>query len=197
VPYHRAQPTTGRTFQYNGNISEQLYNKGTRGEKFVSYYYDKLNRLTAGNSQDTVSENSITYDVMGNIQHLTRFGQSAGTLTYAYTGNQLQTVSGGVTRSYTYDGNGNATSDGQGHAINYNMLNLPRTVPGQNLAYTYDATGQKLARTNGSVTTYYINGIQYTGTNIDFVQTEEGRVVNPTTSPNYEYTLTDTLVITG
>jgi len=44
-------------------------------------------------------------------------------------------------------------------------------------------------------TTDYISGIQYksNSTVIDFIQTEEGRVLNPTTTPNYEYTLTDHL----
>ena len=42
-------------------------------------------------------------------------------------------------------------------------------------------------------TTEYIDGIQYTNTNIDFVQTEEGRAINTGTNYNYEYTLTDHL----
>lgn len=188
VPAHNGSP------QYNGNISEQLYNKGGAGQKYVTYNYDQMNRLTAGNSVEAFSENGITYDANGNIKTLTRLGPNAGTLTYSYGGtNQLQSVSGGVTRSYGYDANGNATSDGQGHTITYNLLNLPSSIPGKSLTYTYDATGQKLRKISGTTVTEYVDGIQYTGTGIDFVQTEEGRVLNPTTSPNYEYTLTDHL----
>lgn len=188
VPAHNGSP------QYNGNISEQLYNKGTAGQKYVTYNYDQLNRLIAGNSVEAFSENTITYDANGNIQGMTRFGPNAGTLTYNYGGtNQLASVSGGVTRSYSYDANGNATSDGQGNTITYNLLNLPQTIAGKSLTYVYDASGQKLRKISGTTVTEYIDGIQYTGTGIDFVQTEEGRVLNPTSSPNYEYTLTDHL----
>ncbi len=183
--------------QYNGNIAEQLYNKGTLGQKFVTYNYDQLNRLTAGNSQEAFSENGISYDANGNIQGLTRFGPNAGTLTYNYGGtNRLASVSsnnGSVTRSYGYDGNGNATSDGQGNTITYNLLNLPATITAKNLSYVYTASGEKLRKIVNGTATEYIGGIQYTGTGIDFVQTEEGRVLNPTSSPNYEYTLTDHL----
>ncbi|WP_419699083.1 DUF6443 domain-containing protein [Mucilaginibacter sp. NFX135] len=192
--YNTPVPAHNVSSQYNGNISEQLYNKGTAGLKYVTYNYDQLNRLIAGNSVEAFSENGITYDANGNIKTMTRLGPNAGTLAYNYgSGNQLQSVSGGVTRSYGYDANGNATSDGQGNTITYNLLNLPQTITSKGLTYTYDASGQKLRKISGTTVTEYIGGIQYTGTGIDFVQTEEGRVLNPTTSPNYEYTLTDHL----
>ncbi|WDF75976.1 DUF6443 domain-containing protein [Mucilaginibacter sp. KACC 22773] len=194
--YNTPVPANNGSPQYNGNIAEQLYNKGSLGQKFVTYNYDQLNRLTAGNSAEAFSENNITYDANGNIQGITRYGPNSGTLSYVYSGNQLQGVTSNnnsVTRNYGYDVNGNATSDGQGNTINYNLLNLPATIPGKSLTYTYDASGQKLRKVSGTTVTEYISGIQYTGTTIDFVQTEEGRVLNPTTSPNYEYTLTDHL----
>ncbi|XHR97714.1 hypothetical protein ACFJIV_14260 [Mucilaginibacter sp. UC70_90] len=118
--------------RYNGSISEQLYNKGSIGQKFVTYGYDQLNRLTAGNSAEAFSENNITYDANGNIKGMTRFGPNSGTLSYIYSGNQLQTVTSNnnsITRNYSYDVNGNATSDGQGSTITYNLLNLPASVP--------------------------------------------------------------------
>ena len=110
---------------------------------------------------------------------------------------QLASISGFKTGSYVYDANGNATTDGtRGATIAYNLLNLPRTVTatgGVNLTYTYDATGNKLRKVSGTTTTEYIDGIQYTNTNIDFVQTEEGRAINAGSAYNYEYTLTDHL----
>ncbi|SDP85832.1 RHS repeat-associated core domain-containing protein [Mucilaginibacter sp. OK268] len=192
--YNTPVPAHNVSSQYNGNISEQLYNKGAAGLKYVTYNYDQLNRLTAGNSVEAFSENGITYDANGNIKTMIRLGPNAGTLTYNYgSTNQLASVSGGITRSYGYDANGNATSDGQGNTITYNLLNLPQTITGKGLTYTYDASGQKLRKISGTTITEYIGGIQYTGAGIDFVQTEEGRVLNPTSSPNYEYTLTDHL----
>jgi RHS repeat-associated protein len=184
--------------QYHGNIAEQLYNKGSNGQKFAAYTYDSLNRLTAGNSAEGFSENGIQYDTEGNIQTIQRFGPNIGLLTYSYYPgtNQLQTVTSdnsSVSRSYSYDPNGNAITDGTGNTINYNMLNLPQSIPGKNITFTYDASGQKLRKISGNVVTEYIKGIQYSGNTIDFVSTEEGRILNPTSSPNYEYTLTDHL----
>jgi hypothetical protein len=43
------------------------------------------------------------------------------------------------------------------------------------------------------VTTEYISGIQYTGTTIDLVQTEDGRAFNSAGVYKYEYALTDHL----
>jgi RHS repeat-associated protein len=193
-------PLYGATAQYNGNIAEQaykVYNSPTVGLQTVKYGYDQLNRLTDGTSSTGFSETGIAYDVMGNIQALTRAtAPNAASLNYTYTGNQLQTVtnSGAAFRSYpSYDPNGNALSDGQGNAINYNMFNLPQSVPSKSLAYTYDATGQKLRKVSGITTTDYISGIQYNGTKIDFIQTEEGRAINSTGTYKYEYTLTDHL----
>jgi RHS repeat-associated protein len=187
------------TAQYNGNIAEQaykIYQSPTAGIQTVKYSYDQLNRLTDGTNSTGYSETGISYDQMGNIQALTRAtAPNAATLAYLYTGNQLTTVSkgGAAFRSYVYDLNGNATSDGQSNAINYNMFNLPQSIPSKSLTYTYNATGQKLRKVSGTIITEYIDGIQYNGTAIDFIQTEEGRVLNPTTTPNYEYTLTDHL----
>jgi len=192
--------SSGSTAQYNGNIAEQIYNKGTAGSQNVTYSYDNLNRITAGNSSESFSENSINYDLMGNFKSMQRYAApNAGLLTYAYYSgtNQLSGVTsntGVVTRSYgTYDANGNAPSDGSGHGITYNLLNLPISVSGLSLSYIYDATGKKLRKVSSTNTTDYIDGIQYTGTNLDFIQTEEGRVINPVSSPNYEYTLKDQL----
>jgi len=61
------------------------------------------------------------------------------------------------------------------------------------MAYTYDAAGNKLRKVSGSNSTDYISGIQYDNGSITFVQTEEGRVLNPTGTPNYEYSIADHL----
>ncbi len=133
---------------------------------------------------------------MGNIASLNRSGPGSASLGYSYQGNQLSTVTnnGSPFRSYGYDLNGNATTDGIGHAINYNMLDLPQSLPALNLSYTYTATGEKLKKTSNGSTTDYIAGIQYKsdGT-IDFVTTEEGRAIRSGGSYNYEYTLTNHL----
>jgi RHS repeat-associated protein len=132
---------------------------------------------------------------MGNITGLSRTGIYNQALVYNYNGNQLTSIinSGTAFRSYGYDANGNATSDGQGHVITYNMLNLPQSIPTKNLSYTYDANGRKLRKVSGTNATDYIDGIQYDNNNITFIQTEEGRAINSGGNYSYEYSLQDHL----
>jgi len=188
-------PQYGAAVQYNGNISEQVYTS-ISGPQHVTYAYDRLNRLTDGTSTATFSETGISYDVMGNIQGLTRNGYGALTYTYNST-NQLQSLSGYKSGTYLYDNNGNMKTDGpRGATITYNLLSLPQTVTatGVSITYTYDATGNKLRKVSSGSSTDYISGIQYKpdGT-IDFIMTEEGRAIRSGTAYNYEYTLSDQL----
>jgi len=193
----------GTSPQYNGNISNQLYGSSAGALSSYTYSYDALNHLTGGMSNDGFGEQNITYDIMGNITSLNRVNGLIGlnaTYSYSYNYNQLSSVSGLTTGNYNYDPNGNVYYDARtGKNITYNMLNLPQAVTssGFSLTYTYDATGNKLKKNNGTVVTDYISGIQYDNNTISFIQTEEGRAI-PTGSPsgnsyNYEYSLTDNL----
>ena len=79
--------------------------------------------------------------------------------------------------------------------IEYNYLNLPSryTKGTQQLLYRYDATGKKLAKQLGTSVTQYVDGIQYKDGTIDFIQTEEGRIIPNGSSFTYEYFLRDHL----
>ena len=209
-------PSTDK--QYNGNIAGQVWATSGQNQKTYTYKYDKLNRLTEGKAGD-YQERGIGYDVMGNITALSRVYNNTliDSLSYNYLvsskpTNQLQSISDaassdgglkhGSNQAYSYDGNGNMTADAsKSLAITYNMLNLPETntITGTGagiISYVYDATGQKLRKisTQGSGSTVdYIGGIQYNGSVIDFVTIGEGRLLNPATSPSYEYSLADHL----
>ncbi len=179
--------------QFNGNISGQIYTNN--GNNVFTYQYDKLNRLTSGASLNMTE--LLDYDLMGNIKSLNRDG--TGAKVYNYTdGNRLESITG-LTASYAYDANGNATTDGRnGVTLTYNHLSLPVTASksGLNLTYTYDANGAKLrkvANTGTTTTTDYVDGIQYTNGVIDFIQTEEGIARKSGSSYVYEYNLTDHL----
>ncbi|WP_342327994.1 DUF6443 domain-containing protein [Pedobacter sp. FW305-3-2-15-E-R2A2] len=181
----------GTTPRYNGDITGQLW--GTPGSltKNYTYNYDQLNRLLSGISGTGNDEKNISYDAMGNILTLTRDNGTAQT--YSYSGNRLSSVSGGVSRTYTYDLNGNVLTDGT-NTFTYNYLNLPKTVSGgMSITYTYDASGRKLRSVNAGVTKDYIDGIHYTSGAIDFIQTEEGRARKSGASYLYEYNLQDHL----
>ena len=214
--YLKYNEVTGATPQYNGNISRQEWTGG----KSYDYTYDKLNRLESGISSDGNNE-SLTYDVMGNIKSLTRYaaGSLVDELTYDYTGtgNRLGSVADASnntsssfqlpgTTSYVYDVNGNMSSRTNSisagnnlSSITYNYLNLPVSMNanGASVAYTYDAAGNKLKKLvtgTGSLNNEYIGGIHYEGGLLKFLSTEVGRVVrNSATNYSYEYTLTDHL----
>lgn len=81
--------------------------------------------------------------------------------------------------------------------ITYNLLNLPQTATSSagTASFTYDAMSRKLRKTStiSGVNTDYVNGIQYDGGVISFIQTEEDRAFNSAGSYHYQYTLTDHL----
>ena len=213
--------TLSGTAQYNGNINGikwRQYNEGSNQYKGYNFTYDGLNRLTQGD-YGTYSGNwtnssaydltSAAYDANGNITGLTRknsSGSNRESLTYTNTGNQLGTVSGtyegtsGKSGSYSYDSNGNLTSDGlRGLTISYyKELDLPSQYykdAGNKVVYQYDASGVKWSKTatiSGSLTTtlYYGPFIYESGT-LNKVLTAEG-YYDPT-SGLYHYYLKDHL----
>lgn len=161
-----------------------------------------INTLLDKTSTGIAMSEVLTYDDMGNIFTLQRDGGT--TTSYAYTGNHLTALSGGLSGSYTYNANGNATQDRTGMTFTYNHLSLPKTATkaGVNVDYLYDAIGSKLRKiaTTGSTTTQrdYIGGIEYSKvgsatSEIEMILTEEGYLENNGGTFAYHYNLTDHL----
>jgi RHS repeat-associated protein len=138
-----------------------------------------------------VMSEALTYDVMGDIQSLTRGGSAQN---YTYIGNRLRKVTGGALRGYTYDLNGNALKDTL-NTFTYNSLNLPATVsrvsPALSLSYVYDATGRKLRKVSNGTARDYIDGIEYNGNAIEIIHTGEGVARRNGSIYNYKYKLSD------
>jgi RHS repeat-associated protein len=182
--------------QYNGNISGQTWGPQSNPNlHHYNYSYDKLNRLLTGTSDEGFNE-SLSYDVMGNISSLAR--NPMGTNTYTYSGNQLSSISGFVNGSFGYDVNGNQISDGaKGVTLAYNYLNLPQTITkastSEVMTNTWLASGVKLKKVTGGLTRDYVGGIEYNNGSIEFIQTEEGRARPNGGSYFYEYMLKDHL----
>jgi len=187
--------------QYNGNIGS--YSRII--DDVQDYTYDNLNRLVSSklNSASNVMNEEISYDKNGNIVTLKR-GVSTNTATsytYANSGlsNTLSSTSGAISGTFTYDGNGSMLNDSKrGVTLTYNLLNLPDSIAKSSTTgarYTYDASGIKLKSRQGSIVREYISGIQYSNGSLDFMSTEEGRVVrNPSNGTyRYEYNLKDHL----
>ncbi|WP_223607293.1 DUF6443 domain-containing protein [Chryseobacterium sp. OSA05B] len=211
--------------KFNGNVSELDWKSSNDGIlRRYSYQYDKLNRLLAAKYQkpnsDVIETNayneSVTYDLNGNIQTLLRFGGSDSNLAskiddvkYTYEGNQLVDIwdssgnylglDGGDVMYY--DANGNVISDNAHFMdeINYNHLNLPNRIVKQveYYEYLYSADGTKLRsfhnmkEINKIIGTEYLDGFQYQDGILQFIPTSEGYY--SFTDNRYVYNYTDHL----
>ena len=119
----------------------------------IDYSYDPLYRLTrAQYSGSLAASYAYTYDAVGN-----RLTQNAnGTLTnYSYdNANRLTSVNG---QTYTWDNNGNLTSDGL-LTYSYDQANrLKQATQGANTyTFAYNGVGDRLSQTVGITTTRYV-----------------------------------------
>ncbi len=214
--------------QFNGNIASMQWNTERFGSHTYQFFYDGANRIT--NAYTANHTTSYSYDKNGNIMTLScegRYGESTSygnidALTYAYNGNQLQSVhdltdynhqnngfsdNGSFSGTeYQYDLNGNMISDLNKRidTIHYNHLNLPDqiditpTSATQEVNYLYNAVGQKLhkaTRINSTpaTTTDYVGSFIYEDGVLQSILTPEGRVVVDGSSYEYQYFLKDHL----
>ena len=124
------------TYFRNGNVKSMFIggdynlNFASSSDFTFNYQYDMSNRLTATNNPSKNFDMVNTYDKDGNILTLNRNGSSGNLLdgfNYVYYSgtNKLQRVSGSGTQ-YTYDANGNMTSDklNKNDSIKYDYRNL-------------------------------------------------------------------------
>ena len=133
------------SYCWGGNVSAKDWMCGSDGvTRTYSYSYDGLSRLAQAAYTDNLGGNgtynrAYTYDLHGNILSLT---SPSGTVTATYSGNQRS-------GSYTYDGNGNMTSDSETGltGMSYNVLNLLsgyNTATNSHVVIGYSALGEKL-----------------------------------------------------
>ncbi|AWX44804.1 hypothetical protein HME9304_01809 [Flagellimonas maritima] len=209
----------GGTPLYNGNISETEWKTANvdNGLKWYRYGYDPLNRIiNATANSPNYHLNSVGYDKNGNILSLQRQGHTNADATlfgnmddlvYTYdsgnklikvldNGNDSQGFNDGIdtTTEYTYDANGNMTSDlNKGiSSVEYNHLNMPIkiTVTGANagiLDYIYAADRTKLRKINSNgTTTDYIGNFVYEGGSLKQITQPEG-YIEPDGQGGYDY----------
>ena len=156
-----------RTFDTDGKVT-QIDSAG-----FTSYGYDDAFRITnindSGNSAlswvygydvmdrlnsavKTGQTRGWTYDLNGN--RLTETGSSPSTFTVAGTNNRLTGVSGGFTRTYTYNAVGSALTYGT-LTYTYNNRGRMKTskVGTTTTTYVVNALGQRIKKSGGSAGT--------------------------------------------
>jgi RHS repeat-associated protein len=118
-----------------------------------TYSYDLLDRLTGATG--TSLNQSWTYDPNGN--RLTQSGAQASTYTIAAANNRITSISGSLTRSYSYDAVGNTTADGM---ATYTYDDAGRMVSATKASvtaiYKLNALGQRVRKTISAVNTYFV-----------------------------------------
>ncbi len=137
--------------RYNGNIAQMTWNTAGNAGAY-DFTYDGANRLTDAvtTSGPDFSEKLISYDANGNILTLKRGTSSPINYSYDVTKpNQLTSVTGGLSATYTYDGNGNMTNDNTKGTITYDYRNMPIRITTNDtvIEYAYDAAGQRIRKT--------------------------------------------------
>ena len=160
---------SGATARYSGDISSWAWAQYEQTAKAYAFSYDGAHRLTAGqyysggSATDALSEKGISYDRAGNITALTRYDNNTPTptetcLSYAYTGNRRN--------AYSYDVNGNVTSDATNSLqSSYNLINLPAQIKSGSTVkanYSYLSDGTKAAAfTSTSAGKDYVGSFTY------------------------------------
>jgi RHS repeat-associated protein len=141
-------------YDTKGRITSVTTNTGT-----TTYEYDELDQIKKETHEDG-SIYDFTYDEVGNrlTKVLTPAGGTATTTTYHYDdANQISDVNG---TNYTYDPNGNLTSDGN-KTFEYDNANRLITVKDNTgniiASFTYDSTGMRKTMTTsaGTITFHY------------------------------------------
>ncbi len=135
-----------------------------------TYAFDELDRLTtATNTSNSAYNQTLAYSAIGNITSNSRLGAytygskphaplTAGGNTYAYdAGGNVTSVSGGTTRTLTWDGDNRIATVVGG---------------GTSLAMTYDADGARVQQVENGVTRHYVGDdyeVQVGGSAIRYV----------------------------
>jgi RHS repeat-associated protein len=196
-------------YTYTGTLQNTMTDQAGN---LTTYSYDALNRLTEARTGQgsTTADYKYTLDGAGNVKQIAISGSSvtSSTSTYAYNpGNEIcwsypaaATSACGSpppgAHSYTYDGDGNQTSNGNGLTATYNALGQTTSITsgGTTTNYTYLGEGQTalssegatalqndtlgpVAQTTGTSTTNYTQSLN--GTQLD--------ERTPTATYNYLY----------
>lgn len=134
------------TYDALGNITkrEDVLN----AERTESYSYDVISQLT-GFLRGTKVNHSFQFDLLGNRVKVVEDG-----ITTNYSANNVNaytSVSGGLSFTPSYDGNGNLLNDDK-HKFTYDMNN--RMVTADAVTFKYDALGRRIVKND--ISYYYV-----------------------------------------
>ncbi len=157
VFYNSVQNLT-YTYDSVGNITQLVDASETVSAATTTYTYDDLNRLTAASTtvaSSTPYSRTFSFDAIGNLTN--KSDQGSYTYSGAGTANpHAATQIGSVT--YTYDDNGNLTSNSTGlnNVWSYRNELLSSTQGTDITSFVYDHAGQRMKKVSpDSTVTYY------------------------------------------
>jgi RHS repeat-associated protein len=157
----------GLTFDNASRITQigNYLGTSTTASGTQSFTYDNAGRLLSfngyinnGNNVANITQTqSFTYDANGN--RLTSKIGTATTSTYTTqtTSNRLTSITGGLTKTNTYDTAGNLTNDGS-TSLTYDGRGrmLTSTSAGLTTSYVINYAGQRVKKANSTETVYYV-----------------------------------------
>lgn len=153
--------------QWLGRSYTQRAGTGTATD--LSYVYDGLANVTSiTNALDAADSKSMTYDGVDRLlaaggstvaydtaDNVTSYTTPAGTLSYSYLGNRLNSISGHRNVSFSYDAYGNVTANGTRN-FNYDDAGNLRSVGGGTSAnYDYDGKNLRVHTNVNGVDRYF------------------------------------------
>ena len=199
-----------RKYEYHydnlNRLLEANYNKpevsGTLDNYLEQVSYDKNGNIqgiirngnldpSGGSSVNQIDNLVYTYDVnntnlLKKVNDLSNSPQGFNQINDIATGDVIEANNKDMTDDYTYDYNGNMTSDtNKGISeITYNHLNLPTYIEFQGttngtISYIYNALGQKIKKVvneSAPINTEYFGGFQYENNVLQFFPHAEGYV---------------------
>lgn len=136
----------------------------------LAYGYDGLGNVTSiTNALDSTDSKSLTYDGVDRLKtagsaainydtadNITSMQLGANGLTYSYSSNRLNGISGYKNYSFTYDVYGNVASNGQ-NTFSYDDASNLRTVTGTTTAgYDYDGTNLRVHQLKNGIDTFSV-----------------------------------------
>ena len=199
-----------KTYTYSYDALNRITSgiDNTSNYNLTSVSYDKNGNILNLQRKGNTNANATTFGVMDDLTYsydsgnkLLKVADAASIDQFGFKDDAVNTTAD-TSNDYTYDINGNMLSDTNKGitAINYNHLNLPTqvTIGGQNIVYTYDATGVKQSKLVQGVTTQYAGGYIYEKTQLgspvlQFFNHVEGYVKYENSIFNYVYQYKDHL----
>jgi RHS repeat-associated protein len=136
---------------------KQLVAQQAHTVRQIDYQYDALSRLISADYADNSREYAYLYDVAGNRrQEQVTIGITTTTTDYTYTAaNQIATqkIGSNPITNFSYDANGNLTSDGTN---SYTWDKANRLLSFGGIAYAYNGDGNRVSQTASSIVTKYL-----------------------------------------